>query len=121
MNNFEFSEEFKNRTREFALRVIRLFKALPEKPECQVIGKQLLRSGTSVAANYRAACRSRSRAEFISKMNVVIEEADESVFWIELLFDTGIISIEKLSPLLKEANEILCIVSKAQKTAKSHK
>ena len=118
MNNFEFSEGFKKRTQEFALRIIKLYKVLSLSAECQVIGKQLLRSGTSVAANYRAACRARSKAEFLSKMSVVVEEADESVFWLELLTATGIIPAKQLNSLLSEANEILAIVSKAKKTMK---
>ena len=118
MNNFEFSEGFKKRTQEFALRIIKLYKVLSMTAECQVIGKQLLRSGTSVAANYRAACRARSKAEFLSKMSIVVEEADESVFWLELLTATGIIPAKQLNSLLSEANEILAIVSKAKKTMK---
>ena len=118
MNNFEFSEGFKKRTQEFALRIIKLYKVLSMTAECQVIGKQFLRSGTSVAANYRAACRARSKAEFLSKMSIVVEEADESVFWLELLTATGIIPAKQLNSLLSEANEILAIVSKAKKTMK---
>ena len=79
------AEELKARTMQFAIRIVRVFKGLPRGDEARIIGKQLLRSGTSVAANYRAVCRSRSRAEFISKMSVVVEEADETVFWLELL------------------------------------
>jgi four helix bundle protein len=120
MNNFEFSEGFKKRTQEFALRIIKLYKELAKTVECQIIGKQLLRSGTSVAANYRAACRARSRAEFLSKMSIVVEEADESVFWIELIIATGIIPVKRIKSLLSEANEILSIVAIARKTAKTH-
>ena len=79
------SEELKKRTKQFALRIVKLFRALPRTPEAQIMGKQLLRCGTSVAANYRAVCRARSRAEFIAKLGVVVEEADESVFWLEML------------------------------------
>ena len=121
MNNFEFSLEFKSRTKAFALRIIRLYKAMPERTECQVIGRQLLRSGTSVAANYRAASRARSRAEFISKMNIVIEEADEALFWLELLEESGNLPTGKLESIKKETIEILSIVVTAQKTAKSRK
>ena len=120
MNNTEFSEGFKKRTQDFSLRVIKLYKSLSRSVEGQVIGKQLLRSGTSVAANYRAACRARSGAEFFSKMSIVVEEADESVFWLELITATGIIPSKQLESLLSEATEILSIVARARKTAKSH-
>ena len=118
MEKVEFIEEFKKRTKVFALRIIKLYQFLPKTPESQIIGKQLLRSCTSVAANYRAACRARSNAEFISKMGIVVEEADETVFWIELLIDAELVRAEKISDLLKEANEILFIVSAASKTAR---
>ena len=77
-------EQLKARTKQFAIRIVRVFKGLPKNDEARIIGKQLLRAGTSVAANYRAVCRSRSKAEFISKMSVVVEEADETAFWLEL-------------------------------------
>ena len=86
------SEELKKRTKEFAIRIVKLFRSLPRTEEAGVIGKQMLRSGTSVAANYRAVCRARSRAEFIAKVGVVVEEADETVLWLELLVDTDIVS-----------------------------
>jgi len=86
-----------------------------------VIGKQLLRSGTAVAANYRAVCRSRSKAEFISKISIVVEEADEAVFWLELLGDTAVAPTEKLSLLLKEASELLAICAASLRTAKQNK
>ena len=79
------SEELKKRTKQFAIRIIKLFRSLPRTEEARVIGKQMLRSGTSVAANYRAVCRARSRAEFIAKVGVVVEESDETVLWLELL------------------------------------
>ena len=120
MNNIEFSASFKNRTQNFSLRIIKLYKSISGTVDGQVIGKQLLRSGTSVAANYRAACRARSQAEFHSKMSIVVEEADESVFWLELITATGIVPSKQLEPLLNEANEILSIVAKARKTAKKH-
>jgi len=82
-------EELRDRTKAFALRIVKLFRSLPRNPDAQIIGKQLLRSGISVAANYRAVCRARSRAEFVAKVGIVLEEADESVFWIELLTETG--------------------------------
>jgi four helix bundle protein len=85
------SEQLRDRTKAFALRIVRLFQSLPRATEAQVIGKQLLRSGTSVAANYRAACRARSKAEFIAKIGIVLEEVDESVLWIEMLIDAEIL------------------------------
>jgi four helix bundle protein len=82
--------ELKDRTKQFAVRIVKLFRSLPRTDEARIIGKQVLRSGTSVAANYRAVCRARSKAEFIAKVGVVVEEADETVFWLELLVETGI-------------------------------
>jgi four helix bundle protein len=83
------SQELKNRTKQFAIRIVKLFRSLPRTEEGRIIGKQMLRSGTSVAANYRAVCRARSKAEFIAK--IVVEEADETVLWLELLVDTDIV------------------------------
>ncbi len=111
-------EELRNRTKRFALRIIRLFRHLPRTTEAQVLGKQLLRSGTSVGANYRAAGRARSKAEFISKMGIVVEEADETVFWIECLIDSGIVKSDLLTDLLAEANELLAIFAASQRTAR---
>ena len=102
-------EEMKRRTKQFALRVIRLVESLAKEQTAQVIGRQLLRSATSVAANYRAACRAKSTADFISKMGTVEEEADESLFWMELLVETGITKREKLELLMKEADELVAI------------
>ncbi len=115
------SEELKERTKAFALRVIRLFRSLPDSKQAQIIGTQLLRSGTSVGANYRAVCRSRSRADFIAKLGVVIEEADESAYWLELLIDTGVVKEEMLDSLLKEAQELTAIFNAARNTAKKNK
>jgi len=112
------SEALKLRTRQFALRVIRMLRALPPSPEARVIGHQLLRSATSVAANYRAACRGRSRADFLNKIGIVVEEADESVFWTELLADAEVLSREKLGELIGEGNELLAIFAAAQLTTK---
>ena len=117
MERIAFIEGFKKRTKLFALRIIRLYQSLPKSGEAQVLGKQLLRSAISVAANYRAVCRARTKAEFVSKMGVVVEEADESVFWIELLIEANIVKGEKLKELIDEANEILSIVSAARKSA----
>jgi four helix bundle protein len=107
-----------NRTKQFAIRIVKLSRSLPKTEEARVIGKQVLRSGTSVAANYRAVCRARSKAEFIAKVGVVVEEADEKVFWLELLSETGIVEQRKLVELLLEANELLAIFAASQRTAK---
>ena len=111
-----FAEEFKLRTKKFSLRVIKLFQSLPKTDEARIIGKQLVRSSTSTAANYRAVCRSRSDAEFHSKLSIVVEEADETVFWIELLMESNIVKASRLIELNKEANEILKIVSTSRST-----
>ena len=91
------AEELKKRTKQFAIRIVTLFRSLPRSEEARVIGRQMLRSGTSVAANYRAVCRARSKAEFIAKVGVVVEEADETVLWLELLVDTEIVSENRMS------------------------
>jgi len=110
--------DLKVRTKVFALRVIRAYRALPSSDEARVIGRQLLRSATSVGANYRAACRARSRAEFIAKLGIVLEEADEA-YWLELLLETGILDHKRLDPLLREANELTSIFVSSLRTAKS--
>lgn len=113
-------EQFKSRTKNFALRIIRLVEALPKKQvAAEIIGKQLLRSGTSVGANYRAACRARSTAELISKLNIVLEEADESLYWMELIVEADLIPINKLQNLMTEANEIISMVVASLKTLRS--
>jgi four helix bundle protein len=111
------SEALRNRTKAFALRIIRLFRALPRKTDAQVIGKQLLRSGTSIGANYRAACVARSKTEFASRTAVVLEEADETVFWIELLVESGMMPGKRLEPLLNEAQELTRIFAASRRTA----
>jgi four helix bundle protein len=116
MDKIEFTSELLSRTKQFALRIIKLFQALPKTGESQVIGKQMLRSGTSLAANYRAACRARSKAEFYSKICIVVEETDETLFWMELLIEAKIVPEKKLSPLYKEGTELLSIFSKTRKT-----
>src|SRR6266498_4103865 len=95
-------KEFKRRTRAIGLRVIRVVESLPKTLTADVIGRQLIRSGTSIGANYRAACRGVSRADVISKLGDVEEEADESIYWLELLIDSGIVSERKLRSLMKE-------------------
>ena len=112
------TEQLLDRTKDFAVRVVKLFRRLSRSPEAQVLGRQLLRSGTSVAANYRAACRARSRAEFVARIGVVAEEADETALWIELLSDTGIMKKELLEELLKEAKELTAIFTASRQTAK---
>ncbi len=107
------------RTKQFALRVITLFRALPKTEEARVMGKQLLRSATSVAANYRSVCRARSRADFVAKMSVVVEEADETVFWLELLSDSDTIPRERLRDLRQEASELLAIFAASQRTLRA--
>ena len=111
-------EQLRARTKQFAIRIVRVFKSLPKNDEARIIGKQLLRAGTSVAANYRAVCRSRSKAEFISRMSVVVEEADETAFWLELLIETSIIPGVRLRDLLAEANELLAIFAASLWTAR---
>jgi len=105
------------RTKQFALRVIKLVGALPRTIEGRAIASQLMRSGTSVAANYCAAYRARSKAEFIAKLGTVEEEADESAFWLDLIIDAGLLSGDKTRPLLKEASEIVAIMASSKKTA----
>jgi four helix bundle protein len=112
------AEALKKRTKQFAIRIVKLFQSLPRTEEARVLGRQILRSGTSVAANYRAVCRARSKAEFIAKVGVVVEEADETVLWLELLVDTGIMSEKRLITLLAEANELLAIFAASQYTAR---
>lgn len=112
------SQDLRVRTKQFALRILRLYRALPAKEDARIFGRQILRSGTSVGANYRAACRARSKAEFISKLGIVLEEADETVFWLELLLEGGIVEHEKLDGLLKEAEELTSIFVTSLCTAK---
>ena len=119
MNNFKFGEEMKKRTKAFAVRIIKFYKRLPRTDEARVLGRQILRSGTSVAANYRAVCRAKSQADFISKMGTVVEETDESLLWLELFEDAGLISSEKLKSLKLETEELLRIFSSSLNTARN--
>ncbi len=112
------SEELKLRSKKFSLAVIKMFQKLPKTDEARVLGKQVLRSGTSVAANYRAACRGRSKAEFVAKIGTVVEESDETVLWLELLIESDIAAGENMRPLLNEANELLAIFAASYHTAK---
>lgn len=111
-------KELLQRTKAFSLRIIRLVDALPKTNAGTVIGRQLLRCGTSVAANYRAACRGRSKAEFIAKLGIVEEESDESCFWLELVVDAGLLPTDRVGALLQEAREITAIVVASRKSAK---
>ena len=114
------ADELKRRTKDFAIRIVKLFRSLPKTDEARIIGKQVLRSGTSVAANYRAVCRARSKAEFIAKIGIVVEEADETIFWLELLVETGIVQPNRMGNMLAEANELLAIFAASQHTAKKN-
>ena len=114
-------QDLKQRTKAFALRVIRLYCALPKSTEAQVLGKQLLRAGTSVGAHYREATRSRSTAEFVSKIEGGLQELEESAYWLELLADAEIIPEVRLSDLQNEANELTAILVTCSRNAKSKK
>jgi four helix bundle protein len=116
LERIEFAEAFKKRTKKFVVENIKFFRTLPKTEEAKIIGRQLLRSSSSVGANYRAVCRARSQAEFHSKLSTVVEEADESVFWMEVLIEAEVVSENQLSMLLKEGNEILKITSASRKT-----
>jgi four helix bundle protein len=107
----------KARTKDFAIRIFRLVDALPKSVQGRAVANQIVRSGTSVASNYRAACRARSRAEFIAKIGLVEEEADETLFWLELIIETDLLAANKLKPLLREADEIVSIMAASRKSA----
>jgi len=112
-------EQLRARTKLFAIRIVKAVQRLPKTDEARIMGKQLLRAGTSVAANYRAVGRARSKPEFIAKMGVVVEEADETVFWLEMLVETSIVRKELFQELLTEANELLAIFAASHQTAKA--
>ena len=114
-------EEFQNRTKQFALRVIRLADALPTSRSAEVIARQMIRSATSVGANYRAACRAKSSADMINKLKTVEEEADETAYWLELVIGTELLSAERVSDLLAEANEIVAMTVASIKTLRRRK
>jgi four helix bundle protein len=111
----------KQRTKQFALRVIKLVAALPKTREADVIGRQLLRSATSVGANYRSACRARSKADFISKMGITEEEADESQYWLELIVEAGLLPMPRVSDLVREADELTAIFVATGRSAKKNR
>jgi four helix bundle protein len=115
------SDDLKNRTKQFALSVIRFVDSLPSNRTTEILGRQLLRSATSVGANYRSACRARSKADFISKITVVEEEADECQYWLELFVESGKSTPINLEPLLKEAGELTAIFTATGRTAKHKK
>ncbi|WP_299684007.1 four helix bundle protein [uncultured Dokdonia sp.] len=115
MNKSEFIEQFKSRTKALAVKIIVFYDEMPKTDASRIIGKQLIRSVTSTAANYRAACIARSSKEFYSKMSIVVEEADETLFWLEMLKDTGMVPEEQLKPFIKEATEIAKVMSVARK------
>jgi four helix bundle protein len=114
------ADELKLRTKQFALRVIRLVAALPKTIEGRAIASQLVRCGTSVAANYRAACRARSRSEFVANMGVVLEEADETQLWLELIIESRLLPVERVGSLLDEASELVAIIVTSRKSASSN-
>ena len=118
MNKLEFAQEMQTRTKVFAVKIIRFFAKLPKAEEARVIGRQLLRSGTSVAANYRAACRAKSAADFISKMGTVVEETNEVAFWLDLLEESDICRSTEVESLKQEADALLRLFSTSLATAK---
>ena len=110
--------DLKTRTKEFAIRIVRLYSALPKATVGQVIGKQILRSGTSVGAHYREAVRSRSDAEFVSKLEVGLQELEETAYWMELLVESGLLNAERLRDLMTEADELIAILTTCVKNTK---
>src|SRR5437868_12995269 len=112
-------DQMKARTKHYAQRVIKVCESLPERWIARTLGQQLLRSGTSVGANYRAVCRAKSTSDFVNKLRIVEEECDESLFWMELLVDNEIVKLSLLAGLMKEADEILAIIVASAKTART--
>jgi len=112
-------KEFKERTKRFALQIIELVESLPKSKTTEIIGRQLLRSGTSVGANYRAACRAKSAADMIAKLAIAEEEADESIYWMELLVDAGTVSADQIDPLRAEANQLVAMLVASMKTLRN--
>src|SRR4026209_1943357 len=111
--------DLRARTKDFALRIIRMFSALPKTTEAQLLGKQLLRSGTAIGANYREAYRGRSKAEFIAKCGDSLREIEETAYWLELLVESGVVDVEKLAPLRQECEELTAIFVTILKRAKN--
>jgi four helix bundle protein len=112
-------QEFKNRTKKLALHVIQLVETLPKGRTSEIIGRQLLRSATSIGANYRAACRAKSRADILAKLAIVEEEADESLYWMELLIESGVVPQNQLADVTKETNEITAMIVASIKTLRA--
>ncbi len=122
MNNEKMTaDKLKLRTKNFAVEIVKYYRNLPKTEEAKIIGKQLLRSATSVAANYRAVCRSRSDAEFFAKLSIVVEEADETLLWLEIIIESELIKDDKTKQLYQEAFEILSIMAASRKTMKLNK
>jgi four helix bundle protein len=114
-------DDFKGRTKAYALRIIRLFEALPHRGAPAILGRQLLRAGASVGTNYRSACRAKSRADFISKMGTVQEECDETLYWLELLVESDFIKAKRVKALMNEGGEILALVIASIRTARGRR
>ena len=121
MNTLDQARQLQDRTKAFAIRIIKAFARLPKDEAIRIIGRQFLRSGTSLAANYRSACRARSAADFISKISVVAEEADETLFWLELLLEAELVKMKLVDSLMKECQELLKIFSASLTTAKRNR
>ena len=112
-------DKMKERTKQFALRILRLVSALPKQRVADILARQLTRSGTSVGANYRAACRGRSKAEFLAKMGIVEEELDECLYWMELITEESFLPKNRLEPLMSEANELLAMIVASIRTTRA--
>jgi four helix bundle protein len=112
------ADEMRARTKQFTLRVLKVVAALSDNIPGRVIGNQLMKAGSSVGANYRAVCRARSRKDFINKLGVVIEEGDESAYWLEVIAEGNVLDPRRIGPLLEEANELVAIFTAARKTAR---
>jgi four helix bundle protein len=121
MNTLNQAKLLQDRTKKFAVRIIRAFAGIPKNEAARIMARQFLRSGTSLAANYRAACRARSAADFISRISVVTEETDETLFWFELLIESELITMKKVEPLMSECEELLKIFSASLRTAKRNR
>ena len=121
MDRLDQAKQLQDRTKKFAVRIIEAFTRLPKNEAARTIGRQFLRSGTSLAANYRAACRARSRADFISKIAIVTEETDETLFWFELLVESNLVGMKLVQPLMIECAELLKIFSASLATAKTNR
>ena len=119
MEKVRFIEMFKEKTKRLTIETLRILKSLDQTTEVRIITQQLIKSSASVAANYRATCRARSKAEFFSKISIVVEEADETLFWLEILEESGMVPKSQVKDLKRETIEILSVVSRARKTASS--